>query len=69
MIKKGREIILFCVNYETRVVMVVISIVGGKDALVRMIFHAVQTVKICLKDCLVGEFSLEQAGQLISLQI
>jgi len=62
IIKKGRQIILFWVNYETRVVMVVISIVGGKDALVRMIFHAVQTVKIRLKDSLVSEFSLEQAG-------
>jgi len=62
IINKGREIILCCVNYETRVVMVVISVVRGKDTLVRMIFHAMQTVKIRLKDSLVSEFSLEQAG-------
>lgn len=42
--------------------MVVISVVGGKDALVRMIFHTVETVKIRLKDSLVSELSLEQAG-------
>ena len=42
--------------------MVVLPVVGGKDAIVRMIFYTIQIVKIRLKDSFVSEFSLEQAG-------
>ena len=42
--------------------MVVLAVVGGKNAIVRMIFHTIQAVKIRLKDSFVSEFSREQAG-------
>ena len=42
--------------------MVVLSVVRGKDALVRMVFHTMQAVQIRLKDGFVCQFSLEQAG-------
>ena len=42
--------------------MIVLSVVGGKDAIVRMIFHTIQAIKIRLKYSFVSEFCLEQAG-------